>query len=159
MSASARGLRCERLLSAAVLLVYVTLGAVCPAAQSAAPAVRVDDPWVRWLPAGVPAAGYLILVNTGDRPIALIAAESKDFGSVTIHHSLTRGGTVQMEEAKEIAVGPHSRLDFAANGYHLMLMNPLRPIESANQIPITLRFRNGDSLTILFEVRKPGAGP
>jgi hypothetical protein len=58
---------------------------------------------------------------------------------------------------KEIAVGPHSRLDFGAQGYHLMLMNPLRPIESAKQIPITLRFRDGTSLTIPFEVRKSAA--
>ena len=156
-SDSARHVRCWRFPSAAALLVWASFGWASPSAPGAVPAIRVDDPWIRWLPAGVPAAGYLTLVNTGDRSLALIAAESADFGSVTIHRSVAREGIMRMEEVKEIAVGPHSRLDFGAQGYHLMLMNPLRPIESAKQIPITLRFRDGTSLTIPFEVRKPGA--
>jgi periplasmic copper chaperone A len=155
---SARHVRCWRFPSAAALLVWALFASAFPSAPGAVPAIRVDDPWIRWLPAGVPAAGYLTLVNAGDRSLALIAAESTDFGSVTIHRSVAREGTMRMEEVKEIAVGAHSRLDFGAQGYHLMLMNPLRPVESAKQIPITLRFRDGTSLTIPFEVRKPGAG-
>jgi periplasmic copper chaperone A len=157
-SESAQRVRCGRLLWAATLLAWVSFGSASPSAPVAAPAIRVDDAWIRWLPAGVPAAGYLTLVNTGGGSLALIAAESADFGSVTIHRSVEREGIMRMEEVKEIAVGPHSRLDFGAEGYHLMLMNPQRPIDSAKQIPITLRFRDGASLTIPFEVRKPGAG-
>jgi copper(I)-binding protein len=157
-SDSVRRVRCRWFPSAAALLVWASFGSASPGALGAAPAIRVDDAWIRWLPAGVPAAGYLTLVNAGDSSLALIAAESADFGSVTIHRSVAREGTMRMEEVKEIAVGPHSRLDFGAQGYHLMLMNPLRPIESAKQIPITLRFRDGTSLTIPFEVRKPEAG-
>jgi copper(I)-binding protein len=150
--------RCWRFPSAAALLLWASFGSAVPSAPGAPPAIHVDDPWIRWLPAGVPAAGYLTLVNAGDRSLALIAAESADFGSVTIHRSVAREGITRMEEVKEIAVGPHSRLDFGAQGYHLMLMNPLRPIESAKQVPITLHFRDGTSLTIPFEVRKPEAG-
>ncbi len=155
----ARRVRCWRFPSAAALLMCVSFGFASPSTPVAAPAIRVDDPWIRWLPAGVPAAGYLTLVNAGDGSLALIRAESADFGSVTIHRSVARGGITSMEEVKEIPLGPHSRLDFGAQGYHLMLMNPQRPIESAKQISITLRFRGGASLTIPFEVRKPGAGP
>jgi copper(I)-binding protein len=157
-SESARRGRCWRLPWTAALLAGVLFGSASPSAPGAAPAVRVDDPWIRWLPAGVPAAGYLTLVNTGDESLALIAAESADFGSVTIHRSVAREGIMRMEEVEEIAVGPHSRLDFGAQGYHLMLMNPQRPLEAAKQIPITLRFRDGTSLTIPFEVRKSAAG-
>jgi hypothetical protein len=156
-SDSVRRVRCRRFSSAAALLVWA-LGSASLSAPGAAPAIRVDDPWIRWLPAGVPAAGYLTLVNAGDGSLALIAAESTDFGSVTIHRSVARQGTMRMEEVKEIVIGPHSRLDFGAQGYHLMLMNPLRSIESEKQVPITLRFRDGTMLTIPFEVRKPGAG-
>lgn len=157
-SDSVRRVRCWRLALAAALLVWASFGSASPSTPGAAPAIRVDDPWIRWLPAGVPAAGYLTLVNSGDGPLALIAAESADFGSVTIHRSVARQGTMRMEEVKEIVIGAHSRLDFGAQGYHLMLMSPLRPIELAKQISITLRFRDGSKLTIPFEVRKPGAG-
>jgi copper(I)-binding protein len=139
------------------LLVLASFGSASPGVLAAAPSIHVDDAWIRWLPAGVPAAGYVTLVNAGDRSVTLIAAESANFGSVTIHRSVARGGSMRMEEVREIAIGPHSRLDFGAQGYHLMLMNPLRPIESERQIPITLHFSDGTSLTIPFELRKPAA--
>jgi hypothetical protein len=63
-----------------------------------------------------------------------------------------------MEEVKEIVIAPHSRLDFSDNGYHLMLMNPLHPVEPARRIPIALHFADGASITVFFEVRKRGAG-
>jgi copper(I)-binding protein len=141
------------------LLSWASLWSATPnAAPAAALSIRVDDPWIRWLPAGVPAAGYFTLINPGDESVALIAAASADFRDVSIHRSVERGGVMQMEEVGEIIVDPHSRLDLAAKGYHLMLMNPVRPIELEKRIPITLRFRDGTSLTVPFDVRKPGAG-
>ena len=154
---SARRMQCWRCSSAAALLMWASFGSASPSASGAASSIRVDDPWIRWLPAGVPAAGYLTLVNAGDETYALIAADSAYFGSVTIHRSVAHEGSMRMEGVKEIAVAPHSRVDFGAQGYHLMLMNPLRTIESAKQIPITLHFRDGTSLTIAFELRKPAA--
>jgi copper(I)-binding protein len=152
-------MRCWRLPSAAALLIWASFGSASAStsAAGAASSIHVDNPWIRWLPAGVPAAGYLTLVNAGDETYALIAAESAYFGSVTIHRSVAHEGSMRMEEVKAIAVAPHSRVDFGAQGYHLMLMNPLRSIESAKEIPITLHFRDGTSLTIPFEVRKPAA--
>jgi len=156
---SSRFAAASALLSWASLLWWASFTAATPAAAPAAPpSIRVDDPWIRWLPAGVPAAGYFTLINTGDESVALIAAMSADFRDVSIHRSVQRGGVMQMEEVREIIVDPHSRLELAAKGYHLMLMNPARPIESEKRIPITLRFRDGSSLTVPFEVREPGAG-
>ena len=141
------------------VLSWASLTSATPvAAPGAARSIRVDDPWIRWLPAGVPAAGYFTLSNTGDESVALVAAVSADFRDVSIHRSVERGGVMQMEEVSEIIVDPRSRLELAAKGYHLMLMNPVRPIESEKRIPITLRFRDGTALTVPFEVRKPGAG-
>lgn len=127
-------------------------------APALASPVRVEDAWVRWLPAGVPAAGYLTLINDGDTPVALVAAESADFRDVSIHRSFEHAGAVRMEQVQEISVGPHSRLDFAARGYHLMLMNPVTPIDRQAQVSINLRFRDGSSLPVRFQVRK-ASGP
>jgi periplasmic copper chaperone A len=156
-SDSVRRMRFWRFPSVSALLVWAAFVSAAPSSPGAASSIHVDDPWIRWLPAGVPAAGYVTLVNAGDGSVTLIAAESANFGSVTIHRSVARGGSMRMEEVKKIAIGPHSRLDFGAQGYHLMLMNPLRPIESEKQIPITLHFSDGTSLTIPFEVRKPSS--
>jgi periplasmic copper chaperone A len=137
-----------RIVAVAVLALFAN----CAPAFSGS--VRVENAWLRWLPAGVPSAGYLTLINDGDTAVALIAAESADFREVTIHRSVEHAGTMTMEQVQEISIGPHSRVDFAAQGYHLMLMNPVRPIDTQAQVSITLRFRDGSSQPAHFQVRK-----
>jgi copper(I)-binding protein len=129
-----------------------------PAASVAAPTIRVEEAWIRWLPAGVPAAGYATLSNTGEKPVTLVAAASSFFREVSIHRSLNRGGSVRMEPVAGITIDPHSRLEFASTGYHLMLMGPTESLEAQRAVLITLRFADGTSLVVPFELRKPAAG-
>lgn len=124
------------------------------ALASAAPAIRVEEAWIRWLPAGVPAGGYMTLTNTGDRPVTLISASSPDYGEVSLHRNLNRNGTLEMVPAGEITINPHASLDFAAAGYHFMLMRPSSPRQPGDHVPITLHFVGGASLTVQFEVRR-----
>ena len=43
------------------------------------------DAWARWLPGDLPAGGYVTLVNSGERPISLIAVSSPDYALVSMH--------------------------------------------------------------------------
>jgi hypothetical protein len=122
------------------------------------PAIQVEDAWIRWLPANLPAAGYATLTNIGDRPEVLIAASSPDYGEVSLHQSRNHGGSVEMVPVDRITVAAHSTLSFAVAGYHMMLMQPAKPLKPGDRVPITLRFAGGSSLTVDFEVRKPDAG-
>jgi periplasmic copper chaperone A len=123
----------------------------------AAPALRIDAAWIRWLPAGVPLAGYLTLTNLGDTPLTLIGASSSEFRDVSIHRSVESAGRVEMSPVERLTIGAHSRLEFAATGYHLMLMQPTGPIESQDRVTIILHFTDGASLAVPFEVRGAGA--
>lgn len=127
-----------------------------PTLFAASPTVHVDEAWIRWLPGGIPSAGYATLTNSGDKPVTLIAAKSSYFKDVSVHRSINRGGTMQMLEIKEITIAPHKSLEFASLGYHLMLMQPTESIEALRQIPVVLMFADGSSLTASFEVRKAG---
>ena len=119
-----------------------------------APTIRIEDAWIRWLPAGTPAGGYVTLTNTGDKRLVLIAASSPDYGEVSMHRSVERQGMMQMTPVAQIAIDAHSSLDFAATGYHFMLMQPSKLVKLGDRVPITLRFADGASLTVRFEVRK-----
>jgi len=119
-----------------------------------APSIQVKDAWIRWLPAGVPAGGYATLINTGDQPVTLIGVSSAVFAELMIHRSMARAGTMEMSPVERITIEPHTTLDFAASGYHLMLMRPSMPLVPGSQVPITLRFAGGGELTVQFEVRK-----
>lgn len=124
------------------------------ATPAEAPTIRVDDAWIRWLPAGVPAGGYATLTNTGGKPLMLIAVSSPDYGEVSIHRSVEHQGMMEMTPVAQIAIVAHSTLNFAAAGFHLMLMQPNKSVKLGDRVPITLRFADGASLTVQFEVRK-----
>lgn len=132
-------------------LVHSSAAAQAPAR---APDIRVENAWIRWLPASVPAGGYLTLINAGDRALTLIAVSSPAYGDVSLHRMQNRAGTVEMQPVQRITVEAHTTLDFAKSGYHLMLMQELKPLHPGDHVPITLRFTDGASLTVSFEVRQ-----
>jgi periplasmic copper chaperone A len=117
------------------------------------PTVRVIDAWIRWLPAGVPAGGYATLSNMGEKPAVLIAAISPYFGEISMHRSREQGGSITMAPVERIIIDPHSSLNFAAAGYHLMMMRPTRSIKPGERVPVMLRFADGFTLTIAFDVK------
>ena len=161
--------RARRFLTAIVLGTSIVSSAVSPALANPAPSnsppapkptIRVLAAWIRWLPAGLPAAGYLTLTNTGDKALALESASSPSYGEVSIHRSVTHGTTEEMVPVKAITLEPHQTLEFQSTGYHLMLMQPAAPADASTEITITLHFSDGSVLTVPFEVRKnPASGP
>jgi copper(I)-binding protein len=120
-----------------------------------APGIRIQDAWIRWLPAGIPAGGYLTVTNDGERPVTLVGADSAAYGEVSLHISRTQNGVAQMSPVGQIVIGPHASVNFAVAGYHMMLMQPTRPINPGDQVPITLHFADGAVLMVKFAVRRP----
>jgi hypothetical protein len=138
-------------------LALATLIAVAAHASDRVAAVKVREAWVRWLPGKLPAGGYLTLVNDGDQPVSLVAASCPDYGAVSLHRSVELGGTSRMVAVHQIAVAPHSTLQFAAQGYHLMLERPSHALKPGDHVAITLRFAATPPQTVSFELRAPGA--
>ena len=124
-----------------------------PASAPAPAPVRIEQPWIRSLPAGVPAAGYARLENLSDRLIVLTAAASPAFGEVELHRTVAQAGTMSMVPAARIEIAPHAALEFASGGYHMMLMHPTHELHRGERVPITLQFASGARVTALFEVR------
>jgi copper(I)-binding protein len=146
------------LASSALATLAVANRAAADSLDAPKPAIRVLVAWIRWLPGGLPAAGYLTLTNTGDKALALDGASSASYRDVSIHRSVTHGTTVEMTPVKELTLEPHATLEFESSGYHLMLMQPAATADSASAIPITLHFSDGSVLTVPFQVRRNPAG-
>ena len=142
------------------LLAAVTLAAPSiagAAAPSRAP-VQARDAWIRWLPAGLPAGGYVTLHNPSNRPVDLVGASSPDYRQVMLHHSVMKGGTMQMLPVAKIAIPAGGDFSFKPGAYHLMLMQPTHSVKPGDEVPVTLEFAGGASLEVRFVVRKPDAG-
>jgi copper(I)-binding protein len=124
---------------------------------AALPGITVTDAWIRWLPANLPAGGYLTLRNDGDQPAALTAVSSPDFRDITLHRTSLRASVSSMQPVAQIAIAAHQAVSFAADGYHIMLEHPTRSVQPGDRVSITLHFADGAAVTVPFEVRRPDA--
>ena len=141
-------------------MIFFVLAAYATVAAAAAPTLRAEHPWIRWLPANLPAAGYVVIANDGGTPARLIGASSAGYGSVMLHRSQEVGGVDRMTAVSGMGVPAHGTAALAPGGYHLMLMKPVHPIKPDDTVKITLRFANGTTLQVDFPVRPANAsGP
>ncbi|MGH6727187.1 MAG: copper chaperone PCu(A)C [Pseudolabrys sp.] len=130
--------------------------AIVPAGFAfAAPAgVSVDKPWIRLIIKQRPAAGYFTLKNDGNAPVELNGASSTACGMVMLHQSKEENGVEKMLPVKSLTVPAHGSVSFAPGGYHLMCMKPQMQI--GDQVPMTLKFAGGESITAQFPVKGVG---
>ena len=128
--------------------------AIC-ATVAAAPAssLKAEHGWVRWLPANLPAAGYVVVRNNGDKPVKLTGAESADYGMAMLHRSMQKNGSDSMEMVDAIAIPAHGSVALAPGGYHLMLMDAKHPIKPGDTVRVSLHFNDGETLQVALPVR------
>jgi copper(I)-binding protein len=130
--------------------------AAVPAAVAPAPDVQVDDAWIRWLPADVPSAGYMTLINNGSKPRVLVDVSSTAYAEVSIHQTLEDHGVSSMRPVDSITLAPKAVVRFAESGYHLMLMHPRHPVHPGDKLVMTLRFAQAPPIDVVFSVRAGG---
>lgn len=142
-------LRCFLRLAVFALMFPLASGVVSLRAAEAAPgpALHIRDAWARWLPAGLPAAGYLTLVNDSDADAFVTAVTSDDYEHVMLHESYVGpGGTAGMRHVDRLRVPAHGVAPLAPGSYHLMLMKPRRKLAPGDVVTVTLTFENGNAL-------------
>ena len=119
--------------------------------------VRAEHAWIRILPAGLPAGGYLTLRNEGDAPAALTGASSPRYAKVMLHQTTASAGTASMHMVEQLPVPPHGTVTLAPGGYHLMFSGAPTPVRPGNTVPVTLRFADGSTLPVQFQARPANA--
>jgi copper(I)-binding protein len=134
-------------------------GSAASSPPTQAKAIEIEAAWVRWLPGGVPLAGYATLANRSDQPSVLTSVSSAVFRDVSMHQTLQIDGTVRMSPLERIVIDPHTTLEFEARGIHLMLMEPRTTLDPHGQVPITLHFADNSSLTVQLQVRSSTGPP
>jgi len=146
-----------RNLCAAAALGVTLLASVPAFSADATASVQIRQAWIRWLPANLPAGGYLTVINSGDREVVLTGISCPDYSGVALHRSLEQHGSSTMVPVDRIPIPAHSTLSFAAQGYHVMLTQPKTAVAPGDHVAGSVHFANGASLAVDFEVRKPDA--
>ena len=70
-----------------------------------------------------------------------------------LHRSVNDNGQERMEMVDSVSVPAHGEVKFEPGGYHLMCMAPTEAAARGRSVPVTLRFKDGGSLTASFPVR------
>lgn len=136
------------------LMLYTIANAAPPLAST----LRIDHAWVRWLPAGLPAAGYVVIHNEGKAPQRLASIDSPDYARVMLHRSVQKKGVEQMQMVDGLDIPPHGTATMAPGGYHLMLMQPVHAVKPGDIVRLQLHFVDGETLQANLTVRPANAG-
>lgn len=122
--------------------------------------VKASGAWIRVLPGGLPAGGYVTLENTSASAIAVTGASSADYGDAMIHKSSTETGMGRMEMVDKVPVPANGKVAFAPGGYHVMLMQPKHPVNPGDKVVVTFTLSDGSTLPVTFAAKPANAeGP
>ncbi len=119
--------------------------------------LQVNHAWIRLLPAGLPAAGYMEVANPAGTARKLVSVDSDDFGQVMLHQSMQSSGMSHMRHVDRIEIPAHGKVTLAPGGYHLMLMQPKHALTVGQTVMLVLHFADGGTLSVPFEVKPANA--
>ena len=148
------------LLASALLSITCLTGA--SAHEYNAGTLHIEHPWARATPprAGV-AGAYMVIDNDGAAPDRLIGASTPAAREVQVHTMSMDNGVMRMRQLPdglELPAGGTVRLE--PGGYHLMLIDPVKPLVKGGRVPLTLKFEKTGSVDIELSVDAMGAkGP
>lgn len=140
---------------ACVLIAASSLLNVAHAADSA---ISIHAPYVRLVPPGISTTGGFMVIRNGsadDR--RLLKAESPAAAIVELHNHINENGVMKMREVANITVKANGQTELKPGSYHIMLIDLKDELKEGGNVPITLKFDDGSSQTVLAPVRKPQA--
>ncbi len=136
----------------------LTAALVAALIGSAAAAVEVVEPWVRATPPGAKVSAGFVTLQADSGADRLLSASSPRAGRVEIHESRLDGEIMRMRALPDgVNVPADGEMTLAPGGIHLMLLDLPKPLQTGEQISLTLQFENAGEISVQAEVRHPGA--
>lgn len=127
------------------------LVAYCVMAQ--APALIVQDAWVREVPGSDVAAVYLTLRNPTTKPISITGVESSVASHAMIHETRTESGQSRMRPHEQLVVPPGQTVKLEPGGLHVMLHGVTQPTPVGQSVPLVLLLADGHKVQVAAVVR------
>jgi copper(I)-binding protein len=134
------------------LLAIILAG--CSAA-AAGPQIVQHDAWGRPSPkmAGAGAV-YVVIENKGGQADRLIGASSPAAAKVEVHESFMEGEVMKMRPVPAVDVPAGGTLELKPGSYHIMLIDPVKPLELGSHISVTLKFEKSGEIPLDVEIRE-----
>ncbi len=114
--------------------------------------VTVTEAWVRGtVPAQSATGAFMKLKSSQD--LTLVNAASPAARIVEVHKMVMSGNVMAMRAVDDVALPAGQTVEFKPGGYHVMLMDLVKPLGKGDKVPITLTFVDKDGKRSTKEIR------
>ena len=105
-------------------------------------------------------AAYPTLRNNGRTPVRLIGAETPVAARAEIFEAATEAPVALYRPREDgVVVPPGGSLSLGPGGRYLALVDPVATLRGGDRFPLTLRFAEGDDMTVIVSVNAVGGAP
>jgi len=117
--------------------------------------VLVSDAWVRAMPPGsMMTAAFFKITNPTDKTLIIKAITSDLAGDCSVHRTINENGLNKMIAVDQLQISPHSSIEFAPGGLHVMIMALKKPLIIGSPFPLMIHFEEGGSVMVNAKVLK-----
>ena len=135
------------------LLIFLATG--CSTPQSTVPQskIEVSQASVRLLAGDMPAAGYLLIKNTGNLDDRLVSV-SADFADMLMLHqsSVDSNGVASMKMIMVIDVPAGQQVELKPGGFHIVLQGLKPGIKAGDMVTLLLQFEQAGTVSVQTQV-------
>ena len=138
-------------LSRSILNAAIGAALTLASATAAHAQVTVKDPWVRGTVASQKATGAFMQLTTTEA-VRLVEAKSGAAKIVEIHEMRMEGDRMMMQAVPGLDLVPGKTLELKPGGYHVMLIDVVKPLNAGDKVPLTLVLEGKDKKRIQVDV-------
>ena len=119
----------------------------------------IENAWIREAPPTISTlAGFMTLHNHSDQALIVESFTSPDFKQIELHKTAIDNGVAKMQKQGPISVPANQSLTLEPGGFHLMLIDAIRPLKVDDTTLVTIHY-NGHKQTMTFSVKKTTGTP
>ena len=137
--------------SCSILTTTVFATLTLASATAAYAQVTVKDAWVRGTVASQKATGAFMQLTTTEA-VRLVEARSGAAKIVEIHEMRMEGDRMMMQAVPGLDLVPGKTLELKPGGYHVMLIDVVKPLNAGDKVPLTLVLEGKDKKRIQVDV-------
>ena len=135
-----------------VALAALTVGSAL--AQTADPAININDAWVRTTVPGQKATGAFMKI-TATEGTRLVGASTPVAGVAEVHVMKMDGDVMQMRALPGLELPAGKTVELKPGGYHVMLMDLKAALPKDSTVPLTLMFKDAKGVQSKIELKLP----
>ena len=113
--------------------------------------ININHPHIKFTISSGPAAGYMTIVNMGEKPDKLLNIEV-DFAIAELHHSEINNGIISMNKVDFIELPAQIAKSLKPGGYHVMFSKFNIELIDESELIGVLNFELAGEIKVVFEV-------